>query len=433
MVEAAGAPVALAGELARLSDDELTVGYDRAVVGVRRAQWCRLALAAEVERRRMWKTDGVGSLRSWVCMRSGEGDRAAFGEALVARGLGGLPLVSVALREGRLCFDQVRLLVVLAGLTGVGDAELVVLGERHTVPQLETLCRAARRLGRVGEREGHARRFLRWWVDDDGTFHVRGRLHGVDGLTVTSVLSQMASEAPKDPASGLYEAFDARCADALVELCADGGSGPWERATVVVHAPIEALAPAGTVDRPDPTGAAGPADPTGPSGPAGPGVSGVSWEGTVVAGDTLWRLLCDCRLRVTVDDVAGRGVGIGRRSRSVPGWLAAQVRWRDGGCRFPGCERTRLLHSHHVEFWGAGGRTDLGNLATLCGVHHRMVHEGGWGVVGDPDGELVFVSPGGSRFASRPAPRVGSLPGRRRSQRVIRHRPGSSPGAPNAP
>ena len=49
---------------------------------------------------------------------------------------------------------------------------------------------------------------------------------------------------------------------------------------------------------------------------------------------------------------------------------------RDGGCRFPGCTHDRWLHAHHIRHWANGGATDSENLVTLCGFHHRLVHDG---------------------------------------------------------
>ncbi|HUL82424.1 MAG TPA: hypothetical protein VL131_09780, partial [Gammaproteobacteria bacterium] len=40
----------------------------------------------------------------------------------------------------------------------------------------------------------------------------------------------------------------------------------------------------------------------------------------------------------------------------------------------------------------------LGNLVTLCGFHHTLLHEGGFGVAVTDDGLLVFTRPDGSRI-----------------------------------
>ncbi len=48
---------------------------------------------------------------------------------------------------------------------------------------------------------------------------------------------------------------------------------------------------------------------------------------------------------------------------------------------------------HHIVHWNDRGPTDLDNLVLLCSYHHRLVHEGGWQVAGDPNRLLTFVSP----------------------------------------
>ncbi len=52
--------------------------------------------------------------------------------------------------------------------------------------------------------------------------------------------------------------------------------------------------------------------------------------------------------------------------------LAAAVRLRDGGCRYPGCSSTRT-ELHHVIEYEVGGPTSLTNLASLCRRHHNML------------------------------------------------------------
>ena len=43
------------------------------------------------------------------------------------------------------------------------------------------------------------------------------------------------------------------------------------------------------------------------------------------------------------------------------------------------------------------GKQKLGNLVTLCGFHHRLVHEGGYGLTVTDDGLFVFSRPDGRR------------------------------------
>jgi len=68
---------------------------------------------------------------------------------------------------------------------------------------------------------------------------------------------------------------------------------------------------------------------------------------------------------------------VGRATRVVAAAQRAALAVRDGGCRFPGCDRPPAwCEAHHLRHWVHGGTTDLGNLVLLCRAHHRAVHEG---------------------------------------------------------
>jgi hypothetical protein len=56
------------------------------------------------------------------------------------------------------------------------------------------------------------------------------------------------------------------------------------------------------------------------------------------------------------------------------------------------------------EAWREGGPTDPDNLVSLCRYHHRLVHEGGWRIEGDPGDVLRFVHPQGRELSTRPVP-----------------------------
>jgi len=120
-------------------------------------------------------------------------------------------------------------------------------------------------------------------------------------------------------------------------------------------------------------------------------------DGPALALDTARRLACDASVVGIVEGEEGEPLDIGRKTRSIPPAIARALRARDGGCRFPGCDRTRFCQGHHIEHWGNGGETKLDNLITLCGFHHRLVHEGGYGVRRTDDGLFVFTTPNGKR------------------------------------
>ena len=81
-----------------------------------------------------------------------------------------------------------------------------------------------------------------------------------------------------------------------------------------------------------------------------------------------------------------------------------QLRARDQGCVFPGCNRRRYLQAHHVWHWTKGGPTDIDNLCLLCGYHHYLVHEGGWEMKISKAEPPVFYRPNGLVFEPSPEP-----------------------------
>jgi hypothetical protein len=233
-----------------------------------------------------------------------------------------------------------------------------------------------------------------WW-DDDGSLQIRGRLAPEDGGVVAGALDAALERLREDrggsaepPGSPLEPPT---MAEALVSLA--GGAAGFE---VVVHVDADALA--------DGEGAC------------------VVDDGPALAPETARRLACDVPV-VRMSERAGRAVNVGRRTRTVPTPLRRALRARDGTCRFPGCERRRYVHAHHIRHWAHGGPTDLDNLVLLCSRHHRLVHEGGYSVraVGR---QLVFTGPRGLPIPDVHRPPPGDccrLAGRDRNQRTLRH------------
>jgi len=85
--------------------------------------------------------------------------------------------------------------------------------------------------------------------------------------------------------------------------------------------------------------------------------------------------LCDCKIHVILRDADGTPQNFGDTTYSVPRSLFRQVAARDGGCRFPGCNRpVRWTDAHHIWHWEHGGPTDYDNLLLLCRRHHTYVH-----------------------------------------------------------
>jgi hypothetical protein len=116
--------------------------------------------------------------------------------------------------------------------------------------------------------------------------------------------------------------------------------------------------------------------------------------GARVSAETSQRLACDASRVLMRHDADGNIVEVGARTRTIPPALRRALHHRDEACRFPGCG-VRFGQGHHIQHWAHGGPTTLSNLALLCRRHHRAVHEEGYQIDREPEGELTFRRPNG--------------------------------------
>jgi hypothetical protein len=368
------------------------------------AATCRwLLLVAEFDRREAWATWGAKSCGDWLSWRCGIAPRAAREQVRVARRLAELPLVCEAFGRGELSYSKVRAISRVA--TPNTEPQLVMTAQHATAAQLERLVRAYR--GVVSTQIEHANRihaesYVDWQWEEDGSLSLRARLPAEDGALVVKALEGArdqlrrgdrgerkrwgGSAEPRDADLGddLEESEVAAPsnADALVSmaetLLAHGPSqrAGGERYQLVLHVEPRALDG-------DAAGACCELD----SGPALPT-------------ETARRLACDASL-VAITEQSGRPLSVGRKTRTIPPTLRRALHSRDGGCCFPGCNQRRFVDAHHIQHWAHGGETKLSNLLLLCRRHHRLVHEGGFGVGRSPSGRATFTRPDG-----RPIPAV---------------------------
>ena len=90
--------------------------------------------------------------------------------------------------------------------------------------------------------------------------------------------------------------------------------------------------------------------------------------------------------------------------------LTEFVRWRDLTCRWPGCDEPAAVCQidHTIPF--PVGPTHPSNIKLFCPAHHLMktfyVGLGGWADRQLPDGTVIFTSPSGKAYTTKPG---GSL------------------------
>ena len=125
-------------------------------------------------------------------------------------------------------------------------------------------------------------------------------------------------------------------------------------------------------------------------------------DGRVVDEVCAQTLMCDCVIHRVLK--AGSSIlDYGHATRTVPLALFRAVALRDGGCRFPGCDRPiAWTEAHHIQFWRHHGPTRLHNLALFCSRHHHTIHRPGWTATLAPDATLTITTPTGETLTSQP-------------------------------
>ena len=419
----------------------------------------QLADIAEFDRAESWRGDGAVSMIAWVTGQCGVSPSTARQWVRSAAPLESLPCLAEGLASGQLSLDLVEPLAEVASPSS--DAALREAAAHWSVRQARELAawhraqveaRAASwttSSSETGAAEGEtaegaavvgapAREFehrtLRF---NDSRRSAWVAFTKEDYAAAKSVLiGRVAAEqrvreergrtggAPKEASAADplgYVPYDKRLYDALMDLFQFGigsaaasasasapasapASGPASgRPRVVVHAPLELL--------------------VGCSNDAVAEIAGVG----PVAAEVVRRLACDANVDLAVEDATGSILNQGRARRDPTPVQRVEIDRRDKGCRFPGCSYTVFTNVHHIAHWADGGMTNMDNLVTLCGRHHRAVHELGWSVSGDPDTLLTFTSPHGRSMHSAPSPTWRPSSALRSGQLGQSARPGQKP------
>jgi hypothetical protein len=384
-------------ELARLGDEiaELSAHLDAAAARL-------LDLIREFDTQGGWNS-GFRSCAEWLSWRTGLDLGAAREKVRVARALGDLPQLARALARGELSYAKVRALTRVA--TPDIEERLLAVGRAGTAQHVERIVRGWRRMDRKAEARDaalqHKGRALHVYQDEDGTVTIRGRLAPEVGALLIRALDAAREALYQRARARATEAADVSAetsapvedtptmeqqqADALALLAEtalhhglDPGA-PGERYQVVVHVDAPVLAD------PDHQG------------------QSVLDDGARVSAETSQRLACDASRVVMRHDAEGQLLEISARTRTIPPALRRALQHRDQGCRFPGCG-VRFGQGHHIRHWAQGGPTTLSNLALLCRRHHRAVHEEGYQVERQADGDLQFRHPYGWAIPYVPPP-----------------------------
>lgn len=373
-------------ELDRLEND-----ITELAAHINAANYRLLKLIGDYDRISGWGEHGLASCAHWLQWQCGTNLGAAREKVRVARALPSLPKISKAFRKGRISYSKVRAMTRVA--TPGNEDILLNIAKYATAAHVEQTVRNFRRYKRdellQKENHRHAKRELCCYFDDDGSWVFNARFTPEQGALIAKALElamdqQFAEQDPETeqtvhenstPRKTDPESFATRRADAMERVAESFLAGNkaehsgGDRYLINIHTEPEVLQ----------------AD--------GEGTESECEERSQVSAETSRRMSCDCSVVHWRDSDKGEPLSIGRKSRSIPPAIRRALRRRDGGCRFPGCSCHRFVDAHHIRHWADGGETSMNNLVLLCRRHHRMVHEGGFGVHSKADGEIWFSYP----------------------------------------
>jgi len=377
-----------------LSDGELVSALDAVQVLEQRLAAVKLGLVREVDGRGLAVAQGASSTVVWLRQRFRMSVTSAKRLVELAAALdSGPPVLREALVDGAVNTEQAQAIAASvtalpseAGPEVVEKAATVLVGyaAEHDPVALRRLGTrilevAAPQLADELDREALLRaeeralweRFLTLSPSGDGAVRILGRLDAEAAASVRSALEPLCVPGRID---GDDRNAGQRRADALVEICQlalrtgdlpdHGGDRPQVVVTVGFDALLRQLG------------------------------TGLLDDGDMLTPAAARRLACDARILPAVLDSAGQPLDLGRDRRLFTGPVRRALVLRDGGCAFPGCDRSaKWCDGHHVVHWVDGGATRLGNAVLVCGFHHRLLHKGDWTVHIGHDGRPEFTPP----------------------------------------
>jgi len=352
-----------------------------------KTKWERefLRAIAELEGLGTHEELGFESVAGFLSSHCGMGYRRTEEQVEVAVALKELPSMDKAYCDGKLGYDHLRAIIPVA--SSENETDLAEKVEGMSVGATFRLACKMKPVDKQAAIDARSERSLMMrWDLDTAMFELYARLPEDLGAMVEKAIDAIAVSAPEDPLfveENLRTPMQVKRADALYELVTGGISESSRSAHVVVHVDAETLR-------------------------AGEG-SGEIEGGPTISPETIDRLLCDSVLQTVVDGFDGKPIAFGRSRRTAPPRMKQELIKRDGTCRWPHCRRRKLLQAHHIDHYVAGGRTDFDDMVVFCWVHHPLVHEGGYEVVGQPP-NIAIKAPNG--FLIRHGPPRGQPQGR---------------------
>jgi hypothetical protein len=251
--------------------------------------------------------------------------------------------------------------------------------------QISTFTPSARDARDLADRAGvadryeaaRARRYLRIWKDDEGMVRLSGLFDpeaGQELLAIAEIRLGPRIGGPRfvDPEQ---EAADKKLlgddrlneqivADTFVDLVRCGTHADPNQVFSKKRPAVRYVVPAAELDKTN-------------------GVGFREADGMAVPRTVIERRICDGGvIPVLLDPEDASLLNLGREQRLFSTRQRIGLAVRDGGCRWPGCNKSpSMCEAHHANHWKADhGKTDVDDGVLLCRHHHLLLHNQNWAV-----------------------------------------------------
>src|SRR5579859_3212064 len=302
--------------------------------------------AAALAATKYYEYEGFATPLEWIRMTckmtsAQAADRVAVGEQMAA-----MPESVQALEAGEIGFAHLMVMARTAQAlkrsrtaTTFDEQAILAMARESTAGRLYYDCQHLRHAHdpqgyAADEAEAVEARTLEIKGGGNGFVTVKGMLDSAGAAAVRKALEPLARRLGKDDKRERPQ----RLADALVELA--GGARP---AQLQVTTSIETL-----------------------MGLAGAPAAEMEFS-LPISAKTVERMACDCSVVRVLLDADSAVIDGGQATRKISPAMRRGLNARDGGCRWPGCDRPACWsEGHHLWHWIDGGATELGNLVLLC-------------------------------------------------------------------
>ena len=364
-------------DIGGLTDDELA-DHIVDIEQLRARMDGQLSVAlARLENSRAYESDGAVTAKSWLKHHVRMTGPQAGARLKVARRLQRFDTILRALRDGRITFDQVRLM--LARCTPMTEsafaADQTTLIDLARSVHIDDLAHALDVWAAYADPNGAE-------PEDSGidSLHLNQSLHGRHTLQgdLNSVDGELLGRALER-------------AEQQLGSTSHPYGWPLEPATRRAHA-LALIArhfldcnESPQTSRPSITILTNPTD-------LALGLGARTDRGTWLTGDHVRRFLCDATIQAALTDEKGNLLRVYSLGQFPDAKLRRAIVARDLRCQFPGCDFPgNRCEVHHLRHRSSGGETTPENLALFCDRHHHLLHRYGWKAFRNDDGIVVVL------------------------------------------